>query len=178
MDLIHLSLLRCSRSDRLPTVHEAKSINPQALRGLPTLAYWRRRDLMISTAFCWPFWLCCYLLWPELITGTPPQQFNTAVITRLGVPDSVGLRCPLWVRSSLSSSYHPTGRFRVQCGRSRARRAFITGYLASWMEQGHGPLLGMAGHPNRSRCRISIHGNGETCGLSEIFPSKTSIDCR
>ncbi len=50
---------------------------------------------MISTAFCWPFWLCCYLFWPELITGTPPQQFNTAIITRLGVPVTRGLRCPL-----------------------------------------------------------------------------------
>ena len=66
----------------------------------------------------------------------------------------------------------------VFAAKQLARRAFITSYLASWMELGHVPLLGMAGHLNRRRCRISIRGKGVTSGLSENFPFKTSIDCR
>ena len=65
---------------------------------------------MISTPIFGRYWLCCYLLWPELITGTPPQQFNTAIITRFGVPDTFGLQRPLWVTSSRSAAYHANGR--------------------------------------------------------------------
>jgi len=73
---------------------------------------------MISTPIFGRYWLRCYLLRPELITGTPPQQFNTAIITRLGVRDSCGLQCPLWVISGPSTSYQLSGRYCVYSGHS------------------------------------------------------------
>ena len=58
-------------------------------------------------------WLSRYLLWPELITGPPPRQFDSAIITRLDALDSCGLLCPHWVTSRLSPYYHLGGCFRA-----------------------------------------------------------------